>query len=625
MREKIIAICTANFYTETSRNMVNAISRICKDNGFSVWVFNAFSEFNYEEINDKAKESVFNLLEITQCSAVVILTPTIQNVDTIHRIRIKAQALQVPVISYEMEMEGCNNILFDYVNAFSEEIEHLIEVHDCKHINMIAGRKNNAFSEERIRIFKDTLKRHNIDFSEKQIAYGDFWEFPAMRAMQSFIDDEDGMPDAVVCANDTMAMAACQVLKADGFSVPEDIIITGFDGIEVEKHHFPRLTTAVRDFEKAGELIIKTALDFYENGVIKPNTIVVPIHNVYSQSCGCPHEENRDVNDIIKEYQAKIETRTWDDYVLNNLSIREEAQGSFKGILKQYGESLALWNMSMYQLFILEDSTYSYDVHMKPENMLLAIHWEDGHFSVPLKKESDWKQCYDRYPIIVFSLVIEREQVFGYSATAYQYIDDTIAHRLFKFTNHIGHMLSVEANKERLHRLNEELQKKNAEIEEMSIRDPLTKIYNRRGFQQTLYQMVRNTHKKYIMLASLDMDKLKHINDNYGHIDGDFAISSFAKVLSALCGKYDFCARFGGDEFVFVSFTDNRSKPEIFKEALYQKLDELKDEVKKPYPITGSCGFCMVEVEVDLDEEAILQKADAAMYENKKQRKGNRQ
>lgn len=645
MCEKIIAICTANFYTETSRDMINSISKACEEIGYSVWVFNAFTDFNYEEINDTTKESIFDLLESASFSAVVILTPTIQNQATIQRINAKAQALQIPVISYEMKLDGCYNILFDYEQAFSAGVEHLIEQHGCRKINMIAGFRGNTFSEERVTVYKRVLQKYGIPVEEERIGYGDFWEGPAMEVMQNFIDREEELPDAVVCANDTMAMAACRVLERNGYSVPSDILITGFDGIDVEKHHFPRLTTARRNYDQAGKCIAKIAKNYYEKQENCPETIMASIHNVFSQSCGCVCEEIRNINEIIVGYQSKLNTRIWDDYVLNNLSVRGEGESSLSKMLSQFEETLAYWNFPFFQLFLKKDrlknreyfpnnvsahDTMEFEMqhengtgkaHLKAEEVILAIQWDAGEFLVPLKQEKHSAEDFRKYPIVVFSPVHEQNQLFGYSTASYMQIDDTDAHRLFKFVNHIGHMLAIEESKERLYQLNRELYEKNMEIEALYIRDPLTKIFNRRGFQQTLYPMLRDTRHSYLMIASLDLDGLKYINDTFGHKDGDFALCSFTEILKSLCGKDDFCARFGGDEFVYVSFTDDKNAGEVFQEQLYAALDELAETLEKPYRITGSCGCCIVKAEQDVDADVVLQKADTLMYEQKRKRK----
>lgn len=76
-------------------------------------------------------------------------------------------------------------------------------------------------------------------------------------------------PQAIICANDAMAITACSILRERGIKVPEDVIVTGFDGIELEQYNSPRLTTAAADNDVLGEKIIN-AIDHMMNGVPLP-------------------------------------------------------------------------------------------------------------------------------------------------------------------------------------------------------------------------------------------------------------------------------------------------------------------------------------------------------------------
>ena len=68
--------------------------------------------------------------------------------------------------------------------------------------------------------------------------------------MERFLAEPEGLPEAIVCINDSMAIAVCEVLSDHGYSVPDDVIVTGFDGIIQEQYNFPRLTTCRRDMKK---------------------------------------------------------------------------------------------------------------------------------------------------------------------------------------------------------------------------------------------------------------------------------------------------------------------------------------------------------------------------------------
>ena len=101
-----------------------------------------------------------------------------------------------------------------------------------------------------------------------------------------------------------------------------------------------------------------------------------------------------------------------------------------------------------------------------------------------------------------------------------------------------------------------------AEIKRLSETDPLTGLYNRRGFEKGLQEaLVGFKDGMTISIASIDMDNLKLINDIYGHADGDFALKALSGVLKTCLNPDEVCARFGGDTkhiFACMQMADER-------------------------------------------------------------------
>ena len=83
----------------------------------------------------------------------------------------------------------------------------------------MAGVPNNSFSDERLRVFKQVLLENNVTFEPKRIYYGYFWETPTMEAMDKMLEDEDELPEAIICANDMMAITVCDILVEKGESI----------------------------------------------------------------------------------------------------------------------------------------------------------------------------------------------------------------------------------------------------------------------------------------------------------------------------------------------------------------------------------------------------------------------
>ncbi len=162
--------------------------------------------------------------------------------------------------------------------------------------------------------------------------------------------------------------------------------------------------------------------------------------------------------------------------------------------------------------------------------------------------------------------------------------------------------------------------KKQSLLHEMYIKDPLTSIYNRRGFYSELgRQMKKMSGKpKKIFFASVDLDRLKPINDNYGHAEGDVAIRQIGEVLKKSIFPGGFCARFGGDEFVaaYLWYADEPEQDyyQLFEERLQEALDKWNRRTNKPYILGASYGMVISDIHSVSDLDDIMKKADEEMY-----------
>lgn len=136
-------------------------------------------------------------------------------------------------------------------------------------------------------------------------------------------------------------------------------------------------------------------------------------------------------------------------------------------------------------------------------------------------------------------------------------------------------------------------------------------VYNRRYYNEKMV-------KKHVKaLAILDLDKLKYINDTFGHLAGDEAIKEMANVLLQNVNPGTDVCRFGGDEFL-IAFYDNTSE-EDFKRRLGNIVDDIHSVELEDYPdikLTLSIGGCYCSGKT----EDVLQKADVLLYEAKKSR-----
>lgn len=154
------------------------------------------------------------------------------------------------------------------------------------------------------------------------------------------------------------------------------------------------------------------------------------------------------------------------------------------------------------------------------------------------------------------------------------------------------------------------------QLRSLSDTDPLTNLPNRRALERffhTAWQQDKRHHSIAIML--IDLDGFKAVNDQFGHSDGDKLLISVAKHLKKLVRKNnDYIARYGGDEFVLVTF--NLAEPELF--TLLEKLKaafKLKNE--KLSAVTLSIG-AILTADKDISFEKLIEYADKQLYNAKK-------
>lgn len=144
-------------------------------------------------------------------------------------------------------------------------------------------------------------------------------------------------------------------------------------------------------------------------------------------------------------------------------------------------------------------------------------------------------------------------------------------------------------------------------------RDPLTKVFNRKAFQEEVVKHVMSTNDNDSgTLILLDMDNFKDINDTYGHGEGDRVLNQLVETLMQTFRKKDIIGRLGGDEFMIFL------KSVTSKEVINRRMDELRSALLKmnPYMTTCSAGITFVNREGFAYEEC-LQQADIALYKSK--------
>ncbi|MFD1105269.1 GGDEF domain-containing protein [Sphingobium olei] len=148
--------------------------------------------------------------------------------------------------------------------------------------------------------------------------------------------------------------------------------------------------------------------------------------------------------------------------------------------------------------------------------------------------------------------------------------------------------------------------------------DPLTEVLNRRGLDDAADQAIAlaRRHKRPLALVVCDLDGFKALNDNHGHIAGDQALRSFARLLTSALRRGDVVGRMGGDEFgLLLLDTDAHAAAEVMERVRAEMPHLAVEQVPSPH-LRASFGVAELMAE-DTRLEDMVARADAALYEAK--------
>ncbi|MEO1954907.1 MAG: diguanylate cyclase, partial [Campylobacterales bacterium] len=218
-----------------------------------------------------------------------------------------------------------------------------------------------------------------------------------------------------------------------------------------------------------------------------------------------------------------------------------------------------------------------------------------------LKSDSQTKDI----PIIFLTAFFKEDEFVqrGYNLGAIDYLTKPIKEkRLYnKIHFHI-----------QMYNQEQQLKEHNITLKKQLITDQLTKLYNRKHFDETIEKEIQRA-KRYngaLSIIVADIDFFKKVNDNYGHIAGDNILSEFASIIKNNIRATDMAFRYGGEEFVIL--LPNTTSQEA--KQLAKKLRKILKEHTFTNPKQITCSFGISEYKDKDTKETLFKKADEALY-----------
>ena len=516
-----------------------------------------------------------------------------------------------PVVCIRAEIPGFYNVVPDNRALMHDIAAHVISKCKTKDIGFVTGRDDLDDSFERRQGFEDAMAEAGCKVSEKKIFHGNYWSDQGPEMADFFIKKNGKLPEAIICSNDYEAIALCNELRKRGYSVPQDVMISGVDNAQSSAEHIPSITT----IEISNDEFVDTAIEVLEKviGGDKPDlNIYIPGTIVLRESTGDLLVE-RDVFSELLDLSAtiSINTENMRDYVV----ISDLFEGA---LTKDAGKELTLE-----QFKSVESVRSCYICRYREENRELV-----GYFtgrgkntvkSIPYPNEKLLPDGFedDKKGMRIHFPLAYKNEVYGYLVM----VVDTNMPNYINFK--IEYLLTqVAANMNKF-----ELYEKLfgiSDVMTLYITDPLTETLNRRGFEKKISEKFDKDGKmiKELAVVSIDMDDLKIINDTYGHNAGDDAIKETAKCIDDALNQGEFVARMGGDEFEAVLLITETGRVGKFIRNVRNNIRQVNQSGKYPFELSASIGTCEVQDWHGVGDS--MKKADKAMYLEKKAKKKGR-
>ncbi len=182
-------------------------------------------------------------------------------------------------------VEGTPSIVIDNRLGMAAIVDHMLDHHGHRRVAFIGGTAGNVDAEVRLEVYRKGLERRGLPFDHKLVATGDFIRRSGEVAMLEILR-RGGAPDAVVVANDGMALGAIAALQRHGLQVPDDVAVTGFDDLAMARLGDPPLTTVAQPFQAMLALAVRS-VTAQMRGEAVDSIVHMPAEVVLRHSCGC--------------------------------------------------------------------------------------------------------------------------------------------------------------------------------------------------------------------------------------------------------------------------------------------------------------------------------------------------
>ncbi|MBQ3940095.1 MAG: GGDEF domain-containing protein [Oscillospiraceae bacterium] len=633
-----IAVVVSGINEEYQNQVISGAERFAAEHSVRLFLFADMGGLHGVAAHDAGEYNIYSLLRYEQFDGVILLTNTVASEPVRQEILSAVRTARIPAVVMDAGAAGMAAVTIDNYAAMRQIAEHLTDHHKCRRIAYLGGPRHNPESEERLHAVLDVLNERGLSLHPRQVWEGSFLSADGTAAVKQLLADaadpryQTAFPEAIICANDVMAVAAMNALAANGIRVPQDVIVTGFDHTFAGRNFSPELTSVNRGLAEAGALACKMLL-YHEVQPGITQTVRRGTSPVFSESCGC-RERTADSEAAFRRQSCK----TADQYIgsarmnsrmscafgaCETLPQLMTALRSFVPEMPCSGFWLCLnadWLGDTDAMLAAAASGMQGQYRTKgyPARMRVPLAYENGVFTAAedFASEQMLPPCASDIAggSDYFFPLHFRSRSFGYCVmrgNAEMLQSPAVFSWMITLGNALEHIRKLCCTHAVV-----------ARLEQLYVMDALTGIYNRSGFAREtakLYQQAVQLRQP-VMVLFADLDGLKEINDRFGHSAGDTALRAVGQAMKNVCHSGEIYTRFGGDEFLIFAADKTEAECSALADALQDELRCFNEQGDAPFTVSVSIGYCLTVPQPDTSVFTIIAEADQKMYEEKKKR-----
>ena len=571
MRKKL-GVLLAQLEENTQKRFMDAFINEAYAHDYDVCIFSMYQKFQETELRNIGDSNIFSLLRPELFDGIVVMLDTLltPGLEATLLKRLK-DTYTGPVIVVDRKTDMFDHILMDHYSPIVKLVDHLIEVHGYKDIAFLGGKEGHPHSIQRLNGYLDSMKAHGLTVRDDRIRHGNYWYDSGHEFADYLMKNKDDIPQAVVCANDCMAIGVASKLSEYGLKIPDDIAIVGYDStIEGRTSPVP-LTSADIPAKECGIQCFNHLHSKITDTPLKPYELDAKI--LIGGSCGCKdfapvlHKINRnewktDRSEV--SYYSDFNHITEDMLCQTNYDKFFEMLATYTYQIRPFESFSICLNEGFMDAvnFIGDDalrSGYTDRMHLVIE---CGPNIAAGSNTVDLKRTFETKillpklnEEHDHPAVYIFAPMFFEDRCFGYVAL-------NPGKDLSSYTETFRvWMKNVNMGIEAFYR-QKALMGYIDQIKSDQVRDVQTGLYNYQGFLEKLSLMItmNSGFDRKVGVLALDLDSLKNINETYSIQTGDSAIRALASFVSSNTRDDEVCGRLGGDEFLIGIVDSDCSK-----------------------------------------------------------------